>query len=155
MERDRFGTAYRAANWVRVGQTKGRTRQDQPDGTSPCPIISEGFGWQRVHLTFAQKRLGLMRRIGLSGGYSVVYEENWLNKALKSSAAALHGRAWAYPNLARFANELPGPNRSYCRYAESTTSITGRPAQAWAAIWSKNNRHQRIHPVGTQMCATV
>lgn len=34
VERDRFrGTAYRAANWVRVGQTKGRTRQDQPDGT--------------------------------------------------------------------------------------------------------------------------
>jgi len=31
---DRFaGTAYRAANWVRVGQTKGRTRQDRADGT--------------------------------------------------------------------------------------------------------------------------
>jgi len=31
---DRFaGTAYRAANWVRVGQTKGRTRQDRTDGT--------------------------------------------------------------------------------------------------------------------------
>jgi hypothetical protein len=31
---DRFtGTAYRAANWVCVGQTKGRTRQDRPDGT--------------------------------------------------------------------------------------------------------------------------
>jgi hypothetical protein len=27
------GTAYRAANWVRVGQTKGRSRQDRPDGT--------------------------------------------------------------------------------------------------------------------------
>jgi len=34
VERDRFaGTAYRAANWVRVGQTQGRTRQDRPDGT--------------------------------------------------------------------------------------------------------------------------
>ncbi len=34
VQTDRFaGTAYRAANWVRVGQTKGRTRQDQPDGT--------------------------------------------------------------------------------------------------------------------------
>ena len=34
VQRDRFaGTAYRAANWVCVGQTKGRTRQDQPDGT--------------------------------------------------------------------------------------------------------------------------
>jgi hypothetical protein len=31
---ERFtGTAYRAANWVRVGQTQGRTRQDRPDGT--------------------------------------------------------------------------------------------------------------------------
>ncbi len=34
VEQDRFtGTAYRAANWMRVGQTKGRTRQDRPDGT--------------------------------------------------------------------------------------------------------------------------
>jgi hypothetical protein len=34
VQRDRFtGTAYRAANWVCVGQTKGRTRQDRPDGT--------------------------------------------------------------------------------------------------------------------------
>jgi len=34
VQSDRFwGTAYRAANWVRVGQTKGRTRQDRPDGT--------------------------------------------------------------------------------------------------------------------------
>jgi len=33
VDRDRFlGTCYRAANWVRVGQTKGRTRQDAPDG---------------------------------------------------------------------------------------------------------------------------
>ena len=31
---DRFtGTCYRAANWLRVGQTRGRTRQDRPDGT--------------------------------------------------------------------------------------------------------------------------
>lgn len=27
------GACYRAANWKRVGQTKGRTRQDRPDGT--------------------------------------------------------------------------------------------------------------------------
>jgi hypothetical protein len=34
VQRDRFsGTAYRAANWVCVGQTQGRTRQDRPDGT--------------------------------------------------------------------------------------------------------------------------
>ena len=33
VERDRFaGTCYQAANWIRVGQTKGRTRQDAPDG---------------------------------------------------------------------------------------------------------------------------
>jgi hypothetical protein len=33
VQRDRFlGTAYRAANWVCVGQTKGRSRQDQPNG---------------------------------------------------------------------------------------------------------------------------
>jgi hypothetical protein len=30
---DRFlGTCYRAANWRRIGQTKGRTRQDSPEG---------------------------------------------------------------------------------------------------------------------------
>jgi len=34
VEPDRFtGACYQAANWVRVGQTKGRTRQDRPDGT--------------------------------------------------------------------------------------------------------------------------
>jgi len=34
VQADRFtGAAYRAANWVRVGQTQGRTRQDRPDGT--------------------------------------------------------------------------------------------------------------------------
>lgn len=34
VQADRFGgTAYQAANWVWVGQTQGRTRQDQPDGT--------------------------------------------------------------------------------------------------------------------------
>lgn len=33
VETDRFaGTCYRAANWMRVGQTKGRTRQDSLDG---------------------------------------------------------------------------------------------------------------------------
>ena len=33
VQTDRFaGTCYRAANWVRVGQTKGRTRQDSPEG---------------------------------------------------------------------------------------------------------------------------
>lgn len=33
VEPDRFaGTCYQAANWIRVGQTKGRTRQDGPEG---------------------------------------------------------------------------------------------------------------------------
>ena len=33
VETGRFaGTCYRAANWLRVGQTKGRTRQDSPAG---------------------------------------------------------------------------------------------------------------------------
>ena len=33
VQRDAFeGTCYQAANWVRVGQTKGRSRQDRPDG---------------------------------------------------------------------------------------------------------------------------
>lgn len=33
VQSDRFaGTAYQSANWVRVGQTKGRSRQDRPDG---------------------------------------------------------------------------------------------------------------------------
>lgn len=33
VEQGRFaGTCYRAANWVRVGQTKGRSRQDRSDG---------------------------------------------------------------------------------------------------------------------------
>ena len=33
VERDRFaGSCYRAANWQRVGQTKGRSRQNRPDG---------------------------------------------------------------------------------------------------------------------------
>ena len=40
VERDRFtGACYRAANWRHVGQTKGRTRQDRPDGTwSQAPV---------------------------------------------------------------------------------------------------------------------
>jgi len=33
LERERFaGTGYESANWIRVGQTKGRTRQDTPEG---------------------------------------------------------------------------------------------------------------------------
>jgi hypothetical protein len=44
VERDRFaGTAYRAANWRCVGQTKGRTRQDRPDGTWHQAAIKEVY----------------------------------------------------------------------------------------------------------------
>ena len=33
VQRDRFaGTCYQSANWLRVGQTQGRSRQDSPDG---------------------------------------------------------------------------------------------------------------------------
>ena len=52
VERDRFtGASYRAANWMRVGQAKGRTRQDRPDGT-----------WHQVprkDLVLVAERLGL------------------------------------------------------------------------------------------------
>lgn len=35
VERDRFaGTCYRAANWVHVGSTRGRGRQDRKHNTS-------------------------------------------------------------------------------------------------------------------------
>lgn len=38
VERDRFrGTAYRAANWIRVGSTRGRSRQDR-DQTLQVPV---------------------------------------------------------------------------------------------------------------------
>jgi hypothetical protein len=44
VQADRFtGTAYRAANWVRVGQTKGRTRQDRPDGTQHQAAIKDVY----------------------------------------------------------------------------------------------------------------
>lgn len=42
VERDRFrGTCYKASNWFRVGQTKGRTRQDQADGKRYCAPIKD------------------------------------------------------------------------------------------------------------------
>lgn len=54
VERDRFrGTAYRAANWVRVGQTKGRTRQDRPDGTWHQAAIKDVYLYP-LHRRFRQ-----------------------------------------------------------------------------------------------------
>ena len=55
VEQDRFpGTAYRAANWVRVGQTKGRTRQDRPDGTWHQAPIKAIFLYP-LHSCFRQR----------------------------------------------------------------------------------------------------
>jgi hypothetical protein len=48
-----------------------------------------------------------------------------------------------------------GSNVTGWHYVESTTSITGRPALRLGSHCSRNNLHQRIHPVGTQMRATV
>ncbi len=76
-----------------------------------------------------------MRRIGLSGGYSVVCEENWLN-ALEISPPRLARARLGSPTLLA-CNELPGPKLEFCRYAEPTTSITGRPALRLGTHWSK------------------
>jgi hypothetical protein len=55
---DRFaGTAYRAANWVRVGQTKGRTRQDRPDGTWHQAAIKDVYLYA-LHRRFRQHLQG-------------------------------------------------------------------------------------------------
>jgi len=54
VERGRFaGTAYRAANWVRVGQTKGRTRQDRADGTWHQAAIKDVYLYP-LHRRFRQ-----------------------------------------------------------------------------------------------------
>ncbi len=51
---DRFrGTAYRSANWVRVGQTQGRTRQDRPDGTWHQTAIKDVYLYP-LHRRFRQ-----------------------------------------------------------------------------------------------------
>jgi hypothetical protein len=58
VERDRFrGTAYRAANWVRVGQTKGRTRQDRPDGTWQQAPVKDIYLYP-LHSCFRQRLQG-------------------------------------------------------------------------------------------------
>jgi hypothetical protein len=54
VQADRFtGTAYQAANWVRVGQTKGRTRQDRPDGTCHQAAIKDVYLYP-LHRHFRQ-----------------------------------------------------------------------------------------------------
>ena len=58
VQRDRFrGTAYRAANWVRVGQTKGRTRQDRADGTWHQSAIKDVYLYP-LHRRFRQHLQG-------------------------------------------------------------------------------------------------
>jgi hypothetical protein len=58
VERDRFaGTAYRAANWVCVGQTKGRTRQNRPDGTWHQVAIKDVYLYP-LHRHFRQHLQG-------------------------------------------------------------------------------------------------
>jgi len=58
IERDRFaGTCYRAANWLRVGQTKGRTRQDSPEGKRQQAAIKEIYLYP-LHPRFAERLRG-------------------------------------------------------------------------------------------------
>ena len=58
VQADRFtGAAYRAANWVRVGQTKGRTRQDRPDGTWHQATIKDVYLYP-LHRRFRQHLQG-------------------------------------------------------------------------------------------------
>jgi hypothetical protein len=55
VERERFaGTCYQAANWVRVGQTKGRTRQDAPDGQRHNVPVKDIYLFP-LHRRFAQR----------------------------------------------------------------------------------------------------
>jgi hypothetical protein len=58
VERERFsGACYRAANWVRVGQTKGRTRQDRPDGTWHQVPVKDVYLYA-LHRCFHQRLQG-------------------------------------------------------------------------------------------------
>ena len=55
VERDRFaGTCYQATNWLRVGQTKGRTRQDAADGQRHQVPIKDIY-LLPLHRRFAQR----------------------------------------------------------------------------------------------------
>jgi hypothetical protein len=52
------GTSYQAANWVRVGQTKGRSRQDRPDGTWQQVPIKDVYVYP-LHPRFRERLQGL------------------------------------------------------------------------------------------------
>jgi hypothetical protein len=59
VERDRFaGACYRAANWMRVGQTKGRTRQDRADGEHHLVAIKDIYLYA-LNLRFRDQLQGL------------------------------------------------------------------------------------------------
>lgn len=54
VERGRFdGACYQAANWQRVGQTKGRTRQDTPEGKHQQTAIKDIYLYP-LHPRFAE-----------------------------------------------------------------------------------------------------
>lgn len=59
VERQRFtGACYRAANWKRVGQTKGRTRQDRLDGSRHQAPIKDIYLYA-LHPQFRQRLQGV------------------------------------------------------------------------------------------------
>lgn len=59
VERQRFsGACYRAANWKCVGQTKGRTRQDQPDESWHQAPIKDVYLYA-LHRQFRQQLQGV------------------------------------------------------------------------------------------------
>jgi hypothetical protein len=58
VQRDRFaGSCYRAANWRRVGQTKGRSRQNRPDGR-PYRLPIKDIYLYPLHPRFEQRLQG-------------------------------------------------------------------------------------------------
>ena len=58
VQRDRFaGSCYRAANWLRVGQTKGRSRQNRPDGR-PYRLPVKDVYLYPLHPRFRQRLQG-------------------------------------------------------------------------------------------------
>jgi hypothetical protein len=59
VQRDRFaGSCYRAANWQRVGQTKGRSRQNRPDGR-PYRLPLKDVYLYPLHPRFRSRLAGL------------------------------------------------------------------------------------------------
>jgi len=60
VQRDRFaGACYRAANWQRVGQTKGRSRQNRPDGR-PYRLPRKDVYLYPLHPHFRQRLQGVL-----------------------------------------------------------------------------------------------